>query len=197
MSTTDWPAALRPSQAQWQLVKSGAQFASPFNGTLQAVDYLAERWAVSLTLPPARNAGATAALLNWLSGGVNRVRVWHSANGGMPSGTIIGTPVLNAAVGRGDTALVLSACGVGTTLLAGDYIGVGGHLLQIAADATANGGGFMAISTINRVRSTIAYAAAVTYYRPTAEFVMPAMQAGPVLDPGASQPVALDLVEVW
>ena len=74
MSTIDWPAGLRPSQAQWQLTKSGAQFASPFNGALQAIDYVAERWAVSLTLPPARNAGATAALLNWLSGGVNRVR---------------------------------------------------------------------------------------------------------------------------
>ena len=90
MSTIDWPASITPAAAQWALQKSGVQFASPFNGTVQALDYLAERWAVSLSLPNARNHGAVAALMNTLAGGVNRVNLWHHGSGGQPAGTLRG-----------------------------------------------------------------------------------------------------------
>jgi hypothetical protein len=370
MSTTDWPARITPAAAQWQLQKAGTQFASPFNGTVQAVDYVAERWAVSLSLPNQLNPGAVAALLNNLAGGVNRVNLWHHGSGGQPAGTLRGTPRLAAGAARGYATLSLSNCtspanailgggfsidsngdgrgdywdtysagatgivaynllgggiisgppqqvtatALGTasgdrigisqdfacaslagapcvasaytfgtagasakmvvtfytsaavycggfaeasaviggsvarlqtagivpanaatakvwiwmtqmpvagaaevridsvifaagtvagdfpppaTLLAGDMIGCSGHLLQVASDCQATDAGVMTVPIINRVRATIASGTAVTWYRPTAQFMMPAMAAGALQVPCYTQGAALDLLEVW
>lgn len=368
MSTTDWPSSITPAAAQWQLQKAGTQFASPFNGTVQAVDYIAERWAVSLSLPSQRNPGAVAALLNTLAGGVNRVNLWQHHGGGQPAGTLRGLPVLGAGAVRGDASLSLSNCTGGnlivgggfeidtngdgladgwsvsssgatgsigyglvdgttgkfqsvaasalgassgdqiavssgnyaavaagqsyvygldvwgsggaslkiwiewrtaanvfisttetsglslptsrtrysisgaapataaraylrvridtriggpsactlnidsaqiqagitaadgmlaTTLLAGDMIGCSGHLLQVASDCTASDAGAMTVPIINRIRATIASNTLVTWYRPTAAFVMPAMAGGALQVPGYTQGAALDLLEVW
>jgi hypothetical protein len=371
MSTTDWPARITPAAAQWQLQKAGTQFASPFNGTPQAVDYVAERWAVSLSLPNQLNPGAVAALLNNLAGGVNRVNLWHHGSGGQPAGSLRGTPVLSSAAARGDASIALSGCtgrnllingsfeadanangvadqwngyqngstgavsfglssassvsgsyaqrvtalalgtsgsgfagvyqslgvpGIGgqpvvfsayvaaydgnpsirlwltwrdggttlrqdsqlfssvgsvlvrksvsvvapaganavdcivwmqdrsgvagvsvfdvdaaqleygsavsdferaPTLLAGDLIGCSGHLFQVASDCQADDAGAMTVPIINRVRGTIASGTAVTWYKPTAQFIMPAMAAGSLQVPGYTQGAALDLLEVW
>lgn len=367
MSTTDWPSAITPAAVQWQLQKAGTQFVSPFNGTTQAVDYVAERWQASISLPPARSAGAVAALLNNLAGGVNRVNLWHHGSGGQPAGTLRGAPTLGAGAARGDATLTLAGCtggnllqgggfeldantnliadgwviyssgsvtaapdglvpgngsawaqrltasamgtttsdhygvrqaaaipvtvgqtytlavdvkcntaslqvrlwwdwrdGSGTvishsdstttaptswtrltatgmapasaasamvyvwmqantsgstprieldnaqfaageatafagpaTLLAGDMIGCSGHLLQVASDCTANDVGAMTVPLVNRVRSTIATSTAVTWYRPTAQFIMPAMAGATMQVPGYTQGAALDLVEVY
>jgi hypothetical protein len=83
------------------------------------------------------------------------------------------------------------------TLRAGDFIGAGGQLLQVASDYTLLDTGDGDIPLINRVRGTIAIDSAVTWYRPTCEMVLPAMQAGPVRRPGVIDSTALDLVEVW
>jgi hypothetical protein len=82
------------------------------------------------------------------------------------------------------------------TLLQGDFIAAGGQLFMVAADTVlVNGAG--SVPVINRVRGTIASGGAVTWYRPTCEMVLPAMQAGPVRRPGVIESTALDLVEVW
>jgi|688.fasta_scaffold21319_2 hypothetical protein len=371
MATIDWPAGLIPQAAELSLRKAGAQFASPFNGTLQAVDFIAERWVLSCSLAPQfqhdpRGVGPFA---NTLAGGVERVRVWPFHTGGAPRGSLRGTPTLSATVNRGATTLQLAgarnainllnrssfeldsnvdgladgwatytngttgtvtpsavvglnspaaqrldATGLGTaasdqvglryladadvvagtsyslsadtrdsgvsvrlsidwfnvsatylgttgavgassggvwtrravsgvapagavvakvyvwmearptsagaaalevdnvqferaaaathysgpaTLLAGDFIGAGGQLFQAAANATAADDASMAVPIVNRVRGTIASGSAVTWYRPTCEMVLPAMQAGPVRRPGLIESTALDFVEVW
>jgi hypothetical protein len=367
MSTIDWPTSITPAAVQWQIQKAGVQFASPFNGTTQAVDYMAERWAVSLSLPNQRSPGALAALMNSLAGGVNRVNLWHHGSGGQPAGTLRGTPVLGSGAARGDATLTLAACtgvnlilsggfeidtnadgladnwavstagttgsigyglvdgtsgkfqsiaaaGLGptsgdqvqvgstvyagvsagqtytygidvwgsggaalkiwiewrtsanafistsessglslptgrtrytisaqapstaaraylklridtrsggpsactlnidsaqieagamagsftaTTLLAGDMIGCSGHLFQVASDCTATDAGVMTVPVVNRARATIASSTAVTWYRPTAQFILPAMAAGAMQVPGYTQGPALDLLEVY
>ena len=371
MSTTDWPTSIVPAAVQWQLQKAGTQFTSPFNGTTQAVDYVAERWQVSLSLPAVRSAGAVAALLNNMAGGVNRVNLWHHGTGGQPAGTLRGSPALGTGAARGDATLTLGSvrvsnnlllapqgmaasawlnlggCTVQTniatapdktitadtlvessgtnggnghglrqsvvltpgtyvlswyaqsvertrctqvaegagisdgtaatynlatgtvsatgsptmtlergywrctrtiavssagsvtifispqdgtstidyvgdgssrivlwgvqleqgssatpylgnpTLLAGDMIGCSGHLFQVAADCIANDAGAMTVPLVNRVRATIASGTAVTWYRPTAQFIMPAMVGGTMQVPGFTQGAALDLVEVY
>jgi len=364
MSTTDWPASIVPAAVQWQLQKAGTQFTSPFNGTTQAVDYVAERWQVSLSLPAVRSAGAVAALLNNMAGGVNRVNLWHHGSGGQPAGTLRGAPTLGAGAARGDATLTLAGCtnanllvyagfeldsnsdgladgwvlqtggstgtvtysrgaGYGSpamqqlaasalavgavigartttfavgayagkqvsysfdvygfnattvllevlwydaggafisldqtsaalpgswarrsatftapayaakakvglyinggsgaaaygnfdnvqleigaptayaqpaTLLAGDMIGCSGHLLQVASDCVANDAGAITVPLVNRVRGAIAGGTAVTWYRPTAQFIMPAMVGGTMQVPGFTQGAALDLVEVY
>lgn len=364
MSTIDWPTSITPAAVQWQVQKAGVQFASPFNGTTQAVDYVAERWAVSLSLPNQRNPGALAALMNSLAGGVNRVNLWHHGSGGQPAGSLRGVPTLGNGAARGDATLTLAGCtggslllsgsfeldsnsdgvadgwliiqggSVGTvsqslaagpaiageygvwyqvvqssalngsvgvyqdvavsagqgyilaadalatagatlslavqwysaanlfisemaaiglspslgrysvsglapagaargrviitanstsgatkilavdnaaliqlpsdgkfvgpaTLLAGDMIGCSGHLFQVASDCAANDAGVMTVPIVNRVRSTIASGTAVTWYRPTAQFILPAMAAGAMQVPGYTQGPALDLLEVY
>jgi len=368
MSTFDWPDALVPQSCSMPLRKAGLQFQSPFNGAVQAVDFVAERWVLSANLAQmsSRNPRGVGALLNQLAGGVNRVRAWPFHTKGVPRGTLRGTPTLGTAAARGDTTLTLAGCtgtnllqyssfeidadvnsvgdgwqvgssdgarthtvsrvptlgavhgtktqyvridsvtsgadsflittnpnrptiapstvytvsayirsgttatyllvrvyktsgsddytvfvgvpaattmqrvsvtftsaadainadimvrGITTvsqylevdavqvergssaspylgpaTLLADDYIGVGGQLFQVAADCTANDAGAMTVPLVNRVRGTIASGSAVTWHKPTAEFIMPAMQAGPVFRPGAIEGTALDLVEVW
>lgn len=370
MATLDWPEALVPQSAQLALRKAGVQFASPFNGTPQAVDFVAERWALSATLATIsqRNPRGVRSFLNQLSGGINRVRVWDFAGGGQPRGTLRGTPRLSVAAARGDTTLSIKeatawpnllrngsfeidtnadglcdlwlaysagspgtitrtratsgaahgsnyqqvqasalaagagnhagiyrnqavlpdttytfsaalkveagtftprmamtwrdgssviinnvfysppataswarysvsatmpsnaasvdvfvymqdgggglcrlgvdaaqleiGAGTGTyagfpTLAADDFLGVGGQIFQAAAAATADDAGSLTLSAVNRVRATIALDAAVTWYRPTVDMMMPAMQAGALVRPGAIEGAGLDLIEVW
>lgn len=369
MATTDWPNNLVPQAAQLSLRKAGVQHVSPFNGTLQSVDFVAERWALSASLAPQalRNARQVSAFCNNLSGGIERVRVWPFDTGGVPQGTMRGAPTLAFSVARGATTLALSnaqagenllrnggfeldsnadgradwwslyatgttgsasfslvsgqasplaqqisatALGVSgsdrigvvgspyavqagqpyalsvdaqsisaflainidwsapggaylsssgatfasspawarrvllanapagagqaavfvwiqqrdgsagpsslqidnaqferaaaatpyagpATLMAGDFIACGGQLFQVASDVTSPDNYTLSVPVINRVRGTIAGDSPVTWYRPTCDMVMPAMQAGAVSRPGFAEGAAIDLVEVW
>ncbi len=374
MSTIDWPEALIPQTSQLALRKSGQQFSSPFNGTTQALEFIADRWVLSVSLAQiaARNPRGVGSFCNRLAGGVERVRGWNFGhNRGVPRGTLRGSPTLSTGVVRGDVALPVTGAAAGTnmltsggfeidtnvdgladgwmaysngsvtggtpdglvagngstyaqrmyaavlgalsvdayglrksadvavtagqsytfaadvrgtntagasvrllidwytaglgyisgssvtssmittwarrsataaapptaafarlyiwmeagttgaaialevdnvqfeqgaaptaysgfaTLLADDMISAGGQLFQVAADTTLNDAGAGSVPVVNRVRDTIGSATAVVWNRPTAEFILPAMQAGPVYRPGAIENTALDLVEVW
>lgn len=203
MPTIDWPEALIPQTAQLTLRKSTVQFASPFNGTPQAFDFIADRWVLSCSLAQmsARRPRGVGAFCNMLSGGINRVRVWPFETRGTPRGTLRGTVTLSAAVLRGALALPVTggtpAGGSGpVTLLQDDFIAVGGQLFMVAANVTLAGGAG-SVPVVNRVRSTIAAGSAVTWNRPTCEMVLPALQAGPMRRPGAIDSAALDLIEVF
>lgn len=372
MSTLDWPESLVPQTAQMALRKAGVQFSSPFNGTPQAVDFVAERWTMSASLATMRQRDprGVRSFLNQLAGGVNRVRVWDFGGGGVPRGTLRGTPRVAVAAARGDTTITIkeatafpnliaggsfeldtnadgladgmvaysagatgsvtfsrvatgavhmanaqrvTAAALGTsssdqvgvrlgtvpvvagqvytlsiyalgtagktrlyidwldggmlvtglslnvtldtptsgsarlsatgtaaagavwarcyawieqspvlgvaqvnfdaaqlemalaptsyagnaTLRADDMIAAGGQLFQVAADCTADDSGRIVVPLVNRVRATIAVDSAVTWSRPTCEMMMPAMQSGPIVRPGAIEGAGVDLVEVW
>ncbi len=118
MPTIDWPEALIPQTAQLALRKAGTQFASPFNGTLQALDFIAERWVLSASLAQMamRNPRGVDAFCNTLAGGVERVRVWPFHTGGAPRGTLRGAPVLTAAAARGHSTLAIGNTSAGGNL---------------------------------------------------------------------------------
>jgi hypothetical protein len=197
MATIDWPAGIRPATFALQQRRSGLQFRSPFNGTAQAVDFVAERWVFSLLLTPRHyaEAGQVEALLFGLMGGVERVRLWHFTRP-IPKGTMRGTPVLASGVSRGGTSLPLTTT-TGATLKAGDMIGAGSQLFMVGADCTANGSGAITVPVVNRVRATIAGGAAVTWDAPKAEFIVPTMQAGVNFQPAFLLGVPFDAEEVW
>jgi hypothetical protein len=119
MPTIDWPDALVPQTAQLSLRKAGVQFASPFNGTLQSLDFIAERWTLSCSLAQmsARNPRGVEAFCNRLAGGIERVRVWPFHTRGSPRGTLRGSPTLGSSVARGATALPLVGGVLGNNLL--------------------------------------------------------------------------------
>lgn len=79
------------------------------------------------------------------------------------------------------------------TLLMGDMIGSDGQLFQVAADCTANDMGAMTVPVVNRVTEEIASATAVTWYRPTVEFICPAMLNRSSFRPGSMDGAVIDL----
>jgi hypothetical protein len=375
MADFDLPQELYPQVASFGLQKAGLQWQSPHNGTLQAIDFVAERWMLDLQLPPRvkAKAGLAEAFFNRLAGGVNRLRMHHPTRLA-PAGTMRGSPTLKTTVNRGASSLVLqgvrnhnllvsssfeidanangiadgwtaysngtvvggsygfgasfpahgaleqmiNATSVGSTtadrlgmyqlvdlgagvsysgpvtmalsvrgtpsgmhvvlyceaidatpaiigsavvvdattipsspmqrisgvftapagtrslryyvwvsqspggaialridaalmalgnvstaypgpatLKAGDLIGCGGHLFQVAEDCTASDIGEMTVPLVNRVRSTITAGAAVTWDKPTAYFVAPAMRADAVHRPGYIEGMTVNLMETW
>jgi hypothetical protein len=171
--------------------------ASPFGGSEQAVDLLNDRWLFSLELPPntPANSAQLEAFIAAMRGQVNTVNLWHLARP-VPRGTMRGTLTLNAAAAQGASSIVVTG-GVGqasTTLLAGDLLGVGGLLLQVAADATANGSGVITLSLVNRLRSALSSAAAVTWNQPTVPMRM-LSSSGMQYLPGYGGPLQFDFGE--
>lgn len=205
MIVFDAPAwLLAGAQVDFGLQKAGLQFRGPFNGTLQSVDFVADRWVAGIMLPPTlrANAGAIEAFANMLVGGVNRVRLPHLGSGTsrepfVPRGTLRGTPTLRLAAVRGELSLALENCAVGATLQAGDMVGCGAQLLMIASDAAANGAGQMTASLVNRIRGPLAFGTALVWNRPTATFVLPAMTMRHTHLPLVLAGGQFDLEEAW
>lgn len=198
MATYNWPATMIPQRAAIGSQGSGVQFKSPFNGTLQSVEFVAERWILSVTLPPKfrDNAGAVEAFFMRLRGGVNQVTAWHFARP-VPVGTMRGSPTLSSGVSRGGTSLPITGGTAGGTLKAGDMLGAGGQLFMVAEDITLNGSGAGTVQIVHRVRATIGSGAAVTWDKPTANWVMPAWVSSFVHTPEVMEGVSLDFEEVW
>ena len=198
MATYDWPATLQPAQATIGSQGAGEQFKSPYNGTLQSVEFVAERWVLSVTLPQrARlDAGQVEAFFFRLRGGVHRVRAWHFGRP-VPRGTMRGSPTLSAQVTRGGTSLPITGGTASSTLKAGDMLGVGGQLFMVAEDITLNGSGAGTVAVVHRVRSTIASGSAVTWNKPTGDFVMPAWLASVSHAGAVLEGAAFDFEEVW
>lgn len=200
MAVIDLPAGLQPGVASFSLLKAGAQFASPLNGTINAIDFVAERWTTNFTTPPQPTdlAGQIEAFGNFMSGGVNYVRLRHPTRP-VPRGTMRGAPVVQANANRGANFFSLGNCGANATLKAGDMIKIteAEQLFQVAFDAQANSGGFMDVYTLNRARIDIAAGSAVEWNQPKVTFLCPAMQHEVVFRPGIVEALSLDLVEVW
>lgn len=200
MADFQMPAALRPQLANFGLQKAGLQFRSPFNGTLQTYEFVAERWMVTLTTPPKgmRNAGAAEAFLNVMSGGVNRVYLSHPARP-VPNGTLRGSPILQLAAARGDATLTLGSCEPGATLEAGDMIGVSvaTQLFQVAWDAEADDDGLMTVALVNRVRTAMSAGNAVVWAYPKALFCCPSMRNDSTFQSNYMAGAAIDLMETW
>lgn len=84
------------------------------------------------------------------------------------------------------------------TLAAGDMIGVGNHLLQVALPgATEDGANAMVVPLINRIRETVTVGTAVTWNKPTSLFVAPDMAAAVTHRPGMIEGAGIDLEEAW
>jgi len=108
-----------------------------------------------------------------------------------------GSPTLSAGVSRGGTSLPITGGTASSTLKAGDMLAVGGQLFMVAENVNLNGSGAGTVPVVHRVRATINSGAAVTWDKPTAEFVMPAWMASFVHNVDALENVSLDFEEVW
>lgn len=198
MATITPPAIFAQIRSgQLTLATNQRVHASPYGGSEQAVDLLNDRWLCTLALPPntQANAAQLEAFIASMRGQTNVVAISHPLRKA-PRGTLRGTLTLSAAAAQGAASISITG-GVGqagTTLLAGDLVGVGALLLMVAADATANGSGVITITLANRLRTAQSSAAAVTWDAPTV--LMRLLQTNGVqYQPGFADGISLDLAE--
>jgi len=193
---TAWPDNLYPQELEWRLVKAGSQFRSPFTGTLQAIDYVGERWEVMIGL---RGEGKLRkfsaqldATLAYFAGGVNQMDIFHWVRP-VPRGTLRGSPTLQTTTAKGNTQVVLTVA-AGSTLEAGDLIGIGTQVFM-ARSACAAVSTTLTVPLVNRVRGVINSGTAVVWDRPKLTVVCPEMSGGLAYRPGMTLPAQIQLVE--
>ena len=191
-----WTDRLYPASMEWRLMKAGAQFRSPFTGSLQAVSFVGEYWAVSVGFSGEgrvrANSGELEATLMYLAGGVNQVDIFHWARP-QPRGTMRGSPVVQTVASRGNDTLMLTVAS-GATLLAGDLFHAGTQVFMVRTNCAAVST-TLTVPLVNRVRGTIAEASSVVWDRPLLSVVAPELSAGLVYRPGMTLPTDLMLVE--
>lgn len=195
MTAISLPTGFRPQTCSLRLYTSQRVNAAPFGGSEQAVDLLNDRWLMSLRMAARTQAEAAAyeAWINSLRGQVNTSALWHFVRP-VPRGTMRGTPTLSATAAQGASSIAITGGTASSTLLAGDMLGCGGLLLQVAADVTLNGSGAGTVSLVNRLRSALSSGASVTWNAPTAPFRLLSQSAITYL-PGQAESFDLDFGE--
>lgn len=198
MATITAPAILADlASGQMDLYTNQRVSAAPQGGSEQAIDFLNDRWLCTLNLPANNQANAAQleGFLAALRGQVNTVNLSHPVRKA-PRGTMRGTLTLAASAAQGaDTLSITGGVGqAGTTLLTGDLLGVGGLLLMLAGNATANGSGVITVTLANRLRTAQSSGAAVTWNAPTVP--MRRLQgSGVQYLPGYAGPISLEFAE--
>lgn len=173
MSTVALPSVFHVTQFSMQLSINARANSAPYGGSEQIVDLLNDRWKSQLEVgvSPMAVGAITEAFIASLRGGINTVNLYHYARP-VPRGTMRGTLTMAATATINSATIVVTggAGQAGTTLLTGDLIGVGGLLLMVQDDATANGSGVITLNLVNRLRVALTFGAAVTWDHPVASF---------------------------
>lgn len=203
MATLDWPTTeeFKPQGVRWGVSAPRSAWRAFYTGQRQSVSHLADRLRCTLWLPPAWNTVQSArreAFLVSLASTGDWVRFGHFQRK-VPSGTARGTMTLSGAVAAGARSIVIAGATptVTATLLPGDVLGLGGHLLVVANTATMDGSNLLSVTLTTPAQATSASGAAVTWLQPTGQFELltpdPAMEYG---GGGLQAPMQLDFAQV-
>jgi len=206
MTTYSWPGQVAPwipASVEWWQAHNSRANVSPLNGSTQVVTLPGARWMCRMTFPaqPKADRAKLRGAITRLNGQEHRMALYDF---GQPQrlGTCSLSGVTAAAALQFGQALTLNGCGAGGTLLAGSRISVatstGVQLVEVPADATANGSGSMAIEVRPMLRGSVSAGATVVTDRPTALFVLsdPAVHWGQELA-GICPAVSLEWQEVF
>jgi hypothetical protein len=199
MSIIQFPTGLTAAKQSWSQQRQDVEFRSMFGA--QALEGSGPLWATEITAPPSAQSaggGAWQAVMLQLRGRVNQLALWNLGRP-RPIGTMRGAMTM-AAAAQGATILTITASGqAGTTLLAGDYLGVGSGLTQqvvmVLADAAVNGSGSINVTTEPPLRNAFGAGAAVVWDRPCALFRRKSSQSKFDYEPGQVSGMMLDLLE--
>lgn len=169
MATQDLPTAMARAAARLSLSLSVSASVSTgfFTGQRTVRSNLADRLRATLIYGPCSGAAAAdreAFLFGLIStGDFIRLALPHRLQ---RRGTMAGSPVVTSNAAAGVRTLQITTT-AGATLLPGDWISVGGNLLQCAyGGATANGSGGMSMPLVLPTQKAITAGAAVTYIEP-------------------------------
>jgi hypothetical protein len=170
MATQDLPASTAAGAARLtlSLSVSASGFVGFFTGQRTIRSNAADRLRATLTYAPC--SGVEAALReSFLFGVISngdyiRLPLPHRLT---RRGTMAGSPVVTSNTPAGSRTLPITTT-AGATLLGGDWIGVGGNLLQCSHNnATASGAGAMSLALVLPTQKAIVAGAAVAYNAPT------------------------------
>lgn len=173
MPTLTWPASLpRPSGLTFSLKPNSQSFQSPLTKTTQTMEMPGARWVAVVTWSELVRAEIRTlrAFLAQLRGRAGRVYLWDMSME-TPEGVATGTPLVMGAAQVG-SSLVTDGWTASVTgiLLTGDYIGVGGELKTLIADANSNASGQATLVFEPPLRASPADNAAITLIKPTCIF---------------------------
>lgn len=192
MATYDHPTAMKPETMEWGSTKAGVQFRSPFDASVEGVEFPGEFWTLAIGYPPQldTDSGALSAFWEFMAGGANKVRVYHFKRP-VPLGSMRGSPTLSYPVTRGDQSLSINTDG---GLKAGDFFKVGNQLFRALFDCDSVGG-VLTVKLVQRVRAALPAGAAVLWDRPMATFIYPAKSHSTSFGAGVTGRATVDLVE--
>lgn len=197
MNVYTWPAAWALERCTIKLEPNVRGASSQYTQSFIAVDLIGEVFVMSGRLPRARldDGGAFEAFINRLRG-AHYIAAWHFARP-VPRGTQRGSPTLSDDVLQGASVLPLANLTNGATYKAGDMLGAGGQLFQVADDVIISGT-TANVNTANRARADIAIGSGVTWDKPTANWRLPEGDVPEVAYEGPHMlPIDLRLIQTW
>ncbi|RZL39857.1 MAG: hypothetical protein EOP35_02560 [Rubrivivax sp.] len=192
MAINDHPLSLKPENMEWGSTKAGVQFRSPFDASVEAIEFPGEFWTLAIGYPPMfdSDSGLLDSFWSFMAGGSNKVRVWHFKRP-VPLGSMRGLPTLAVSVARGALSLQITTDG---GLKAGDFFKIGNQLFRALFDCDAVGG-VLTVQLVQRVRAALSAGASVQWDRPTATFIFPSKSFSMAFASGVTGRVQVDLVE--
>lgn len=205
MAVLTLPATLKVRKFDFGQERFDMEFSSGDTGTSQVRVLAPSRWACALVAPQwlrTTEAAVWRDLILRLQGRINQIAVYefdHTA----PAGTMRGALTLASSVAAGAVSISVTggAGQAGTTMLAGDWIGIGSgstrQLVNVAADATANGSGVIALTISQPSRWAQSSGSSVTWDKPTALFRQRSSQNGWTREGDVRTGYSLDLIESW
>jgi hypothetical protein len=183
------------------LVPNTQKFESPLSKAVQTTELPGARWVAqiqyrNLESSYARILKAFLAQLRGMSGRFYLYDMSHRT----PAGTAAGLPVVSGA-GQVGSSIVTSGwtANQSALLLPGDYIGIGGELKIVIAQAASNGSGVSTISFEPPLRSSPANGSGIVTSSPTCIMRLADDEQDSItIEPGKTVPtVSLKAVEVF
>lgn len=182
MTDIAFPTLIRsaPPELTWEIVWNTGEFTAPLSGETQTFENPGGRWRGSMLFHNLDEADASdlQAWLMKLKGRANRALIHNFARPTI-RGTMSGTPLVNGGSQTG-SFIVLDGAGTAKTLLAGDFIGIGGRLKMVPDDATSDGSGNVTVGISPPVYpgESPADNAVVTLVKPTCRMMLEDDRAG-------------------
>ena len=210
MAIKDWPAfqsdkAFWPESAELVQWHNNKAHESPLAGDIQTQSVPGARWGWILNFPKQTWAerGRLLAFLTALNGMEHRVRLFDPRRPTL--GTLVGeTGVVlsNGASQFGESVSLFKTGIVGKTLLRGAWlnvatIGTNGQLVQVVADATANGSNVITVEIRHPLRAAVSSGAGVTLLDPTGLYIHESTQFGTAYDAALARPMSIQLREAF
>ena len=198
--TYAWPSNFKVGRFEMRVLPNVSAFTAPYTKSVQTLDMLGERWAVKLDLTIEGNpvlGAAREAFFDRLRGPINLIALWN-IRFPVPQGTLRGSPTLAGAVAQLSNLLSIAGGAAFSTLLAGDMLGVGGQLVRVMSNATADTNGlFTGVEVMPRMRVAVASGASVAWNAPTANFMIKADGVPTSYTPEYADVASLDMLEVF